>query len=250
MIKYFRRFRQRLISENLPSGQAGKFSKYLLYAIGEIVLVVIGILIALSLNNWNQNITYKNELKLIIKEVHNDLNQDLSYLNEEVNNIKIFNNNIDNLLNNGNNMSPDSLLNAITKVHSVTSFIPVNFGYNKLNKHPRTDILSDSLLNNLSIYYSKFSNQMNNTSFEGLSMYSLNLFRDYLIKYGFPLTNRNLEGPKDLSILNNIINDIEFIGILRNNKYNRSVQLSGFIEARKQVEKSLEMINEYLTHNH
>ncbi len=46
MIKFFRKIRQRLLSEN-------KFSKYLLYAIGEIVLVVIGILIALSINKAN-----------------------------------------------------------------------------------------------------------------------------------------------------------------------------------------------------
>ena len=48
MIKIFRKIRQKLLTEN-------KFSKYLLYAIGEIVLVVIGILIALSINNWNEN---------------------------------------------------------------------------------------------------------------------------------------------------------------------------------------------------
>ena len=52
MIKFFRKIRQKLLSEN-------KFSKYLLYAIGEIVLVVIGILIALQINNWNEN--KKNE---------------------------------------------------------------------------------------------------------------------------------------------------------------------------------------------
>jgi hypothetical protein len=46
MIKFFRKIRQRLLSEN-------KFSKYLIYAVGEIVLVVIGILIALQINNWN-----------------------------------------------------------------------------------------------------------------------------------------------------------------------------------------------------
>jgi hypothetical protein len=49
MIKFFRKIRQQLLTEN-------KFSKYLLYAIGEIVLVVIGILIALSINNWNNNL--------------------------------------------------------------------------------------------------------------------------------------------------------------------------------------------------
>jgi Family of unknown function (DUF6090) len=47
MIKFFRKIRQRLVTEN-------KFSKYLIYAVGEIVLVVIGILIALGVNNWNQ----------------------------------------------------------------------------------------------------------------------------------------------------------------------------------------------------
>ena len=44
MIKFFRKIRQKLLTEN-------KFSKYLLYAIGEIVLVVIGILIALQIKN-------------------------------------------------------------------------------------------------------------------------------------------------------------------------------------------------------
>ena len=47
MIKFFRKIRQRLLSEN-------KLSKYLLYAFGEIILVVIGILIALQINNWNE----------------------------------------------------------------------------------------------------------------------------------------------------------------------------------------------------
>jgi len=48
MIKFFRKIRQNMIKEN-------KVSKYMLYAIGEIILVVIGILIALQINNWNEN---------------------------------------------------------------------------------------------------------------------------------------------------------------------------------------------------
>jgi len=54
MIKFFRKIRLQLLSENLSAVKAGKFSKYLIYAIGEIVLVVIGILIAISFNNSNQ----------------------------------------------------------------------------------------------------------------------------------------------------------------------------------------------------
>jgi hypothetical protein len=48
MIKFFRRIRQQRLTDN-------KFSKYLLYAIGEIILVVIGILIAFQLNEWNDH---------------------------------------------------------------------------------------------------------------------------------------------------------------------------------------------------
>lgn len=48
MIKIFRKLRRQLINE-------GKTSNYLKYAIGEIVLVVVGILIALQINNWNHN---------------------------------------------------------------------------------------------------------------------------------------------------------------------------------------------------
>jgi len=55
MIKFFRKIRQKLLSDNPPAGsrRVNRFSKYLIYAIGEILLVVIGILIALQVNNWN-----------------------------------------------------------------------------------------------------------------------------------------------------------------------------------------------------
>jgi hypothetical protein len=63
MIKLFRNIRKNLLTE-------GKITKYFKYAIGEIVLVVIGILIALSLNNWNtdnanKKIVLKNSKTLI-----------------------------------------------------------------------------------------------------------------------------------------------------------------------------------------
>jgi Family of unknown function (DUF6090) len=66
MIKFFRNIRQRLLSEN-------KFNKYLFYALGEIVLVVIGILIALQLNNWNEAQKRRALEVQIYKEIHQDL---------------------------------------------------------------------------------------------------------------------------------------------------------------------------------
>ncbi len=62
MIKFFRKIRQKLLSEN-------KFSKYLIYAIGEIILVVIGILIALQVNNQNQVENEKKALKNYLEKI-------------------------------------------------------------------------------------------------------------------------------------------------------------------------------------
>ena len=77
MIKFYRKIRQRLLSEN-------KFGKYLIYAVGEIVLVVIGILIALQINNWNENKKSKNQLNNIYNEVKLNLRSDLSNINEVI----------------------------------------------------------------------------------------------------------------------------------------------------------------------
>lgn len=76
MIKKFRKIRKRLITKNLPALPTGRFNKYMLYAIGEIILVVIGILIALQVNTWNQNrLDSKKEQQLLqavqVKMQHN-----------------------------------------------------------------------------------------------------------------------------------------------------------------------------------
>jgi len=69
MIKFYRKIRQRLLTEN-------KFGKYLTYAIGEIILVVIGILIALQVNNYKES---KKDLKqeiTILKNIRKDIISD------------------------------------------------------------------------------------------------------------------------------------------------------------------------------
>ena len=76
MIKIFRTIRQRMLKENLPDRQAGRFSRYFLYAIGEIVLVVIGILIALQINTWNEQRKIKAEEVKLLKNFMTTLQGD------------------------------------------------------------------------------------------------------------------------------------------------------------------------------
>ncbi|WP_222982949.1 DUF6090 family protein [Flagellimonas meishanensis] len=75
MINFFRKIRQKLLQEN-------RFSKYLLYAVGEIILVVIGILIALGINNWNEDKKKANQLQQYRISLITELNADLSTLNQ------------------------------------------------------------------------------------------------------------------------------------------------------------------------
>tara|TARA_R110002073_G_scaffold319700_1_gene494486 strand:- start:16798 stop:17511 length:714 start_codon:yes stop_codon:yes gene_type:complete len=70
MIKFFRHIRQNLIMEN-------NMGKYFKYAIGEIVLVVIGILIALSINNWNEKKKLRKEETKLLITLQNEIEANL-----------------------------------------------------------------------------------------------------------------------------------------------------------------------------
>lgn len=78
MIKFFRKIRQKMFAE-------GNFSQYLIYDIGEIVLVVIGILIALQINNWNTDHQDAETLKGYLNNIAENIKADqesytMSYL--------------------------------------------------------------------------------------------------------------------------------------------------------------------------
>jgi len=77
MLTFLRKIRKSMI-DSLPSRQAGgAVNKYLIYAIGEIALVVIGILIALQINNWNEKQKQIKELTSYAKSLSSDLILDI-----------------------------------------------------------------------------------------------------------------------------------------------------------------------------
>jgi len=128
MIKFFRRIRQQLLTGN-------KFPKYLLYAIGEIVLVVIGILIALQINNWNegrkihlQDIEFLNNLKV-------ELSVDISALRERKTHYQRINNNIKNtikLFDGGvQSLTPDEHQEIVSALTDFQILTPINKNINR-----------------------------------------------------------------------------------------------------------------------
>ncbi|WP_339704446.1 DUF6090 family protein [Algoriphagus aquimarinus] len=86
MIKLFRKIRQNLLVEN-------KTGKYFKYAIGEIILVVIGILIALQINNWNQSRNQSKKELLLLSNLKNDIKEDIIILKQQDSIFLVFQNN-------------------------------------------------------------------------------------------------------------------------------------------------------------
>lgn len=77
MITIFRKIRQKLID-------SGSVTKYLLYAIGEILLVVFGILLALQINNWNEERKLDKTTRVLLKQIQLDLVENIEISNNVI----------------------------------------------------------------------------------------------------------------------------------------------------------------------
>lgn len=139
MIKFFRKIRQKMLTEN-------KFSKYLMYAVGEIFLVVIGILIALQINNQNENRKNQDLVSIYKTELINDLLLDVNHFKFHLAKAKEENRTIDSIrtILNQPNANTDSLKNIIKQ--SLTFFKKENWILIASNEYP---IVSDNTFRSL-----------------------------------------------------------------------------------------------------
>ena len=247
MIKFFRKIRQNLLSE-------GNTGKYLKYAIGEIILVVIGILIALQINNWNE--TRKSNIlkKSYIENLITDLNTDLKNL-EQLNTINRINEKegrylasfLDNTL-----TKPDTL--RLTYSIISCGFIPnitiISSTYNDIIKSNNIHLFNDVQLKKvLDDYYipnnwvSLFNDRILKTAWYD--------YRDEMVKFHSPLLY------KDYYEQNNSIRssyswkyDIKW-DLMKNNSYLKT-QL-GMLDAyripiRKNIEDHIKKVKTILTY--
>ena len=153
MIKFFRHIRKSLLMEN-------KTGKYIKYAIGEIMLVVIGILIALQVNNWNEELKLKKEEHNTLEKLYLESGQIVEYFNAIYNAYENLILGIDKSANALNNKS----LNRISEVefafgvYSTAYFeaiSPPKSTYQELNSTGKiNNIRSDSVRKSISDYYS------------------------------------------------------------------------------------------------
>lgn len=148
MITFFRSIRKNLITEGIAT-------RYLKYAVGEIILVVIGILIALQINNWNNEkqqekieIKYLKELKENLKKDLNDIEFNISFNESKLTSNKII---LDYL--NGQTAEVDSIEFHFSNLFFSTRTLVNMSAYENLKSRGLEIISNDSLRQQITTLY-------------------------------------------------------------------------------------------------
>jgi type II secretory pathway pseudopilin PulG len=200
MIKFFRRIRQNLIAQD-------KFSKYLLYAIGEIVLVVIGILIALSINNLNED-RKKRDLELsTLAELKSNLLADIKDFQGDMRVYDIASNSSDIIIDyiDGNIPFHDSLYIHLGKIPVQGVFAPNKAAYENLKVIGIKLISNDSLRAAISdlyegryLYVQKYLETEYQVDRQKFGDFYLKEMEEYsFFKYAKPIDNTRLLGNQE-----------------------------------------------------
>lgn len=148
MINFFRKKRSNLIFNK-------SYKKYLFYATGEIVLVVIGILIALQINNWNELKKEKAVEVKTLREISDAIGSDLYDINENIIGFSYRINAYKVLLEHIEDNSPwdDELRESINQIKGITTFISNIGPYETLKSRGLTTITNDTLRLKIASYY-------------------------------------------------------------------------------------------------
>jgi hypothetical protein len=157
MIKIFRHIRQNLIMEN-------KTSKYFKYAIGEIILVVIGILIALWINNLNIDNQQNQERLTLTTNLKQELNENLNQFSERTKRLINTNKNLIKVLNfsasSMTNEPLDSLRSYVTNALVFPATVLNNSTLSSAKSSGKFSLLSEDITTSLTDYETTISNYL------------------------------------------------------------------------------------------
>ena len=173
MIKFFQNIRKTLLAE-------GKTSRYFKYAIGEIILVVIGILIALSINTWNENQKQKKQLDAIYTTVEQNLKTDLKNIKLPIEFFETLDSTLTNILTTNYSKSFLDSINETNYLQCIPCKSNINY-YEPFEKQDNGFELLKKYEDNESVNGNKFSQdiiQFYTTQGKGLTTFSEILIKE------------------------------------------------------------------------
>ena len=230
MLKFFRRIRQNLLLQ-------GKTSKYFKYAIGEIILVVIGILIALQINNWNETLNENNLEQKAINNLKLDFSYNQSELEKLISELKETRKACYLILNQtGNKYQETFILDSLLQVvPSVPQYFPQNgFLMDLINSGQLGIVKNDNLRNKLSSWLPTLETVKDREkSAENFS----NDINRYIIKKGSWLNSDEVTSDEEITVLkmpksgfeidnNDLLKHTEFENLIENQIVYLSILLS------------------------
>ncbi len=236
MIKFFRKIRQDLLRDN-------KIGDYLKYAVGEIVLVVIGILIALSINNWNESRKNDLEQALLVKNIIEDLRLDFIHINKSLEQVSNQMNLIDDLISKIFDEKKKINYNLIGLIRFSSDFRPIS----QRNHSESVSTLEDDFIRELIQDYFLKEDQVTDIFIEYVDIVH-NKIRPYLSNVGMhnlrslynqDSSNKKLEVPLNPIILDEQLAKVAFQQLL----YERKLKTNSFEKLLNEIKiKNQELI--------
>ena len=247
MITIFRRIRKSLL-------QSSNLRRYLLYAIGEVILVVIGILLALQINTWNNDKNLRIREKVYLKEISENLKDDLNTIEHVISFHKkkdsIIVGCLDVILRAESNLEVAKYIDRHMPILAeYAGFMQNRIAFDNMLSAENIDIISDSKLKSLLSFYYRNENLGDATQDRARQL--TRRFIDYITPL---LMNRELNearfGVKNQFISADQINfksDIELMGNLfgmKQNHYFHILMVEGIkadvLELREHIDAFLE----------
>ena len=187
MLTFLRKIRKSLI-------ESSSARKYVLYAIGEIALVVIGILIALQINNWNENRKMQNEEAFILEKLKTNIEDDIEAITGLRTLNKLYADQFKvclDILANKKIATKDEFLANFKNMYNIGEFVQNKFTFDNLISSGKIEILQNQiLLDSLMLYYNYQYKNWDTAQKD----YTRNIIAPYLMKF-------DLQPEKDYELL-------------------------------------------------
>ena len=177
MIKFFRKIRYEHMSKN-------KTSKYFKYAIGEIILVVIGILIALSINTWNETNKNAKEASFQLSKLRDNLNADKAELKSRISLDSLYIVNLifcSKILSNEIEAPKEEFFKSFQFMSTTMNFKPISGTFEGLISSGKIELINNQNL--LDALFSYYNEDRHGSWDSALQDYSRNVIMPYLLEF-------------------------------------------------------------------
>ncbi|MCK0178918.1 DUF6090 family protein [Flavobacteriaceae bacterium S0862] len=252
MIKFFRKIRYNLMEHN-------KIGKYFKYAIGEIILVMVGILLALQVNNWNEIRKKRDQEKFILERIKVDLSSDLELITYQIDKANTFTKQLlfcVSVMLNEKQVTREEFIENLSSILTIFYFDQNRTTFENIVSSGQLDYLQNQVLTDSIIAY--YDDGSNIGWDSGLREYTRNIIAPYMLEFDHipkvPQTSYRENASRVFTKIDVTKSEIKpksvedykknifILNILRNKIYGMEGQVMEYEHLKKTIERLQEQI--------